>query len=238
IIEKENFYFDLDIVGSFIDTELTKLGEGIQPVIFGVQRHVEGYPLGGYWDEEYTFSDANGDGFISQSEVQVGETVYLGTPFATTDITFSPSIGLFDNALVIRGLLNYKGGQKLFNNTGAWRNGNSNTQELNDPNASLAGQARAVASKFLGTNAGYIEDASFWRLREVSVTYNLPQALSSKIGFARTSLTLSGQNLGVWTDYSGLDPEISSTGQTNFVTQEFLSQPPIRSWKIRLNLSF
>jgi len=75
-------------------------------------------------------------------------------------------------------------------------------------------------------------------LREVSVTYNLPQALSSKIGFARTSLTLSGQNLGVWTDYSGLDPEISSTGQTNFVTQEFLSQPPIRSWKIRLNLSF
>jgi TonB-dependent starch-binding outer membrane protein SusC len=238
IIEKENFYFDLDIVGSFIDTELTKLGEGIQPVIFGVQRHVEGYPLGGYWDEEYTFSDANGDGFISQSEVQVGETVYLGTPFATTDITFSPSIGLFDNALVIRGLLNYKGGQKLFNNTGAWRNGNSNTQELNDPNASLAGQARAVASKFFGTNAGYIEDASFWRLREVSLTYNLPQSLSSKIGFSRTSLTLSGQNLGVWTDYSGLDPEISSTGQSNFVSQEFLSQPPIRSWKIRLNLSF
>jgi TonB-dependent starch-binding outer membrane protein SusC len=238
IIEKENFYFDLDIVGSFIDTELTKLGEGIQPVIFGVQRHVEGYPLGGYWDEEYTFNDANGDGFISQSEVQVGETVYLGTPFATTDLTFSPTIGLFNDALVIRGLLNYKGGQKLYNNTGAWRNGNSNTQELNDPNASLAGQARAVASKFLGTNAGYIEDASFWRLREVSLTYNLPQSISSKIGFSRTSLTLSGQNLGVWTDYSGLDPEISSTGQSNFVSQEFLSQPPIRSWKIRLNLSF
>jgi TonB-dependent starch-binding outer membrane protein SusC len=238
IIEKENFYFDLDIVGSFIDTKLKKLGDGIQPVIFGVQRHVEGYPLGGYWDEEYTFSDANGDGFISQSEVQVGETVYLGTPFATTDITFSPTLGLFNDALVIRGLLNYKGGQKLYNNTGAWRNGNSNTQELNDPNASLEGQARAVASKFFGTNAGYIEDASFWRLREVSLTYNLPLAFSKKIGFSRTSLTLSGQNLGVWTDYTGLDPEISSTGQSNFVTQEFLSQPPIRSWKIRLNLSF
>jgi TonB-dependent starch-binding outer membrane protein SusC len=239
IVDTEKFYFDIGIVASFIDTELKKLGEGIQPVIFnGVQRHTEGYPLGGYWDEEYTYNDANGDGFISQSEVQVGETVYLGTPFATTDITFSPTVGLFNNALVFRGLLNYKGGQKLYNNTGAWRNGNSNTQELNDPNASLAGQARAVASKFLGTNAGYIEDASFWRLREISLTYNAPQKFVSSIGFSRVSLTLSGQNLGIWTDYSGLDPEISSTGQSNFATEEFLSQPPTRSWKIRLNLSF
>tara|TARA_R110000868_G_scaffold67368_1_gene200102 strand:- start:49306 stop:52491 length:3186 start_codon:yes stop_codon:yes gene_type:complete len=239
IVETEKFYFDLGIVASFIDTKLKKLGEGIQPVIFnGVQRHVEGYPLGGYWDEQYTYSDANGDGFIGQNEVQVGETVYLGTPFATTDITFSPTVGLFNNALVFRGLLNYKGGQKLYNNTGAWRNGNSNTQELNDPNASLAGQARAVASKFLGTNAGYIEDASFWRLREISLTYNAPQKFVSSIGFSRVSLTLSGQNLGIWTDYSGLDPEISSTGQSNFATEEFLSQPPTRSWKIRLNLSF
>ena len=140
--------------------------------------------------------------------------------------------------MVFRGLLNYKGGQKLYNNTAAWRNGNSNTQELNDPNASLAGQARAVASKFLGTNAGYIEDASFWRLREISLTYNAPQKFVSNIGFSRVSLTLSGQNLGIWTDYSGLDPEISSTGQSNFATEEFLSQPPTRSWKVRLNLSF
>lgn len=239
IVETEKFYFNIDIVASFIDNELKKLGEGIEPVIFnGVQRQAEGYPLGGYWDEEYTFSDANGDGFISESEVQVGETVYLGTPFATTDITFSPSVGLFNNSLVFRGLMNYKGGHKLYNNTAAWRNGNSNTQELNDPNASLAGQARAVASKFLGTNAGYIEDASFWRLREVSLTYNAPKKFLSSIGFSRASLTLSGQNLGIWTDYSGLDPEISSTGQSNFATEEFLSQPPTRLWKVRLNLSF
>jgi TonB-dependent starch-binding outer membrane protein SusC len=239
VVETEKFYFDLNVVGSFIDNELKKLGEGIQPVIFnGVQRHTEGYPLGGYWDEEYTFNDANGDGFISESEVQAGETVYLGNPFATTDLTFSPSLGLFDNKIVLRGLLNYKGGQKLYNNTGAWRNGNSNTEELNDPNASLEGQARAVASKFYGTNAGYIEDASFWRLREVSLTFNSPQSFASKFGFSRISLTLSGQNLGLWTDYSGLDPEISSTGQSNFATEEFLSQPPVRSWKARLNLTF
>jgi len=239
IVEGEMFNFDLDFVAAFIDTELKKLGEGIQPVLFnGVQRHAEGYPLGGYWDEEYTFNDDNGDGFISQNEVQVGETKYLGTPFAPTDFTFSPTFGFLNNTIVLKALLNYRGGQKLYNNTGAWRNGNSNTQELNDPNASLAGQARAVASKFLGTNAGYIEDASFWRLREVSLSYNVSQEFAKKIGFSRISLSVSGSNLGIWTDYSGLDPEISSTGQTNFASEEFLSQPPVRSWKARLNLSF
>ena len=238
IIDKENFYFDLNFVGSFIDNVLKELGEDIQPVIFGVQRHVEGFPLGGYWDEEFTFNDANGDGFISQSEVQVGETVYLGNPFATTDLNFTPVFGFFNNAIVLRGLLNYKGGRKLYNNTGAWRNGNSNTEELNDPNASIEGQARAVASKFFGTNAGYIEDASFWRLREVSLTFNAPQSFASNLGFSRVSLTLSGRNLGLWTDYSGIDPEISATGQSNFTSQEFLSQPPIRAWKARLNLTF
>ncbi|GMN11100.1 SusC/RagA family TonB-linked outer membrane protein [Croceitalea sp. MTPC9] len=238
IIETDKFFFGLDLVGSFIDNELIELGEGIQSVIFGQQRHVEGFPLGGYWDETYTFSDANGDGFIGQDEIQVGEIGYLGTPFATTDISFTPTLSFFENQFVVRGLLNYRGGQKLYNNTGSWRNGNSNNRELNDPNASLEDQARAVASKFLGTNAGYIEDASFWRLREISLTYNAPGTFSSQLGFDRISVTLSGQNLGVWTDYSGLDPEISSEGQANFTTEEFLSQPPVRSWKARLNLSF
>ncbi|WP_456420405.1 SusC/RagA family TonB-linked outer membrane protein [Lutibacter sp.] len=238
IIDKEEFYFDLNFIGSFINNELKVLGDGIQPVIFGVQRHTEGYPLGGYWDETYTYNDANGDGLISQSEVTVGETEYLGTPFATTDISLIPKIGLFNNRLVLKSLLNYKGGQKLYNNTGAWRNGNGNTQELNDPNASLAGQARAVASKFFGTDAGYIEDASFWRLREISITYNAPNTFASKLGFDSVSLTISGQNLGLWTNYSGLDPEISSTGQSNFTSQEFLSQPPLRSFKARLNFTF
>ncbi|MEP2774015.1 MAG: SusC/RagA family TonB-linked outer membrane protein [Fulvivirga sp.] len=238
VFQTDKVAFNLNFVGSFLDNELIELGNGIEPVIFGQQRHVEGKPLGGYWDEEYTFSDENNDGFIGVDEVQVGEVVYLGSPFATTDISFIPSLSFFNEQLTLRGLLNYRGGQKLYNNTGSWRNGNSNTQELNDPNASLEGQARAVAAKFYGTNAGYIEDASFWRLREVSLTYSLPKKILSPLGFSRVSLTLSGQNLGLWTDYSGLDPEISSVGQANFTTEEFLSQPPVRSWRARLNLTF
>jgi TonB-linked SusC/RagA family outer membrane protein len=238
IVRSDKIGFDLNVIASFLNNELKELGEGIEPVIFGVQRHVEGFPLGGYWDEEYTFNDANGDGFIAQDEVTVGETVYLGAPFATTELSFMPALRFFNDQIVLTGLLSYRGGQRLYNNTGAWRNGNSNTDELNDPNASLASQARAVASKFYGTNAGYIEDASFWRIREISLTFNAPQKWMRSAALSRMSLTISGQNLGLWTQYSGLDPEISAAGQSNFVSQEFLSQPPIRMWKARLNLSF
>lgn len=241
IIQTGSTNFDLDFVGSFLDNELKELGEGIEPILFnsGFQRHVEGFDLGGYWDEPFTFSDANGDGLIGRDEVQVGdEAVFLGSPFADTDFSFTGNLGLFDNRIVAKALLNYRGGQKLYNNTEAWRQGNSNTEALNDPDASLENQARAVASKFFGTDAGYMEDASFWRLREVSLTFNAPQKWTGSMGVTRMSLTLSGQNLSVWTDYTGLDPEISSTGQSNFTTQEFLSQPPVRSWRARLNITF
>jgi TonB-dependent starch-binding outer membrane protein SusC len=240
VLQSASASFDLDVVGTFSDNELTKLGEGIPPVIFGVQRHSVGTPLGGYWDEPILgFSDSNGDGLIGKDEVQVGDTaVYLGTPFATKDISVRGSLNLFSNRIVVTALLNYRGGQRLYNNTGAWRNGNSNTQELNDPNASLEDQARAVASKFLGTNAGYIEDASFTRLRELSLTFNAPQAWAGSLGASRVGFTVSGRNLGLWTDYSGLDPEISSAGQGNFTAQEFLSQPPTRLWTARVNVTF
>lgn len=232
--------FDLDILGTFIDNELKELGEGIPPVVFGIQRHAVGRPLGGYWDEPIvSFADSDGDGIIGKDEVQVGDTAaYLGTPFATRDLSFRGSLALFGERLVATALLNHRGGHKLYNNTGSWRNGNSNTRALNDPTAPLEDQARAVASKFLGTSAGYVEDASFWRLRELSLTYHAPQGWAGAMGADRASLTLTGRNLGLWTDYSGLDPEINSTGQANFTTQEFLSQPPVRRWTARVNLTF
>jgi len=238
IVQGEKFAFDLNFVGSFLNNELKQLGDGVEPVIFGQQRHVEGYPLGGYWDNTYTYNDANGDGYIAESEITLSDDpAYLGAPFATTEISFMPALRFFNDKIVLTGLLSYRGGQMLYNNTGSWRQGNDNTQELNDPNASLEDQARAIAFKFGGTAAGYVEDASFWRLREVSLTFNAPSNWLSS-AFSRMSLTVSGQNLGVWTQYSGLDPEISSTGQSNFTTEEFLSQPPVRMWKARLNLSF
>ncbi|MND02233.1 hypothetical protein D3C83_215390 [compost metagenome] len=56
---------------------------------------------------------------------------------------------------------------------------------------------------------------------------------------SRLSLTLAGRNLLTITDYTGVDPEVNGQGQAaNFGTWDFLTQPQVRSFILRLNASF
>jgi hypothetical protein len=52
------------------------------------------------------------------------------------------------------------------------------------------------------------------------------------------SLTLAGRNLALWTNYSGIDPEVTSTPNQGFTTSEFLTLPPTRYFTARINLNF
>lgn len=54
-----------------------------------------------------------------------------------------------------------------------------------------------------------LEDASFLRLANINVTYNLPRKWLRKIWVKSAQLSFSAQNLGTWTKYSGYDPEVS-----------------------------
>ena len=56
----------------------------------------------------------------------------------------------------------------------------------------------------------------------------------SRVGATGLSLTLSGRNLGLWSDYSGLDPEVNAQGQENFSQSDFLSQPLVRQFQARV----
>jgi len=55
----------------------------------------------------------------------------------------------------------------------------------------------------------YLEDASFIRLRNAKLSYNLPQKISSKIKMQGMSVFVFGNNLLTWTNYTWYDPEIS-----------------------------
>ena len=60
-------------------------------------------------------------------------------------------------------------------------------------------------------SVGFYEDASFVRLRDVSLSYALPKALLRRLGGIQTfRLQAAGHNLYTWTDWTGLDPEINS----------------------------
>ena len=52
----------------------------------------------------------------------------------------------------------------------------------------------------------YIQDASFVRLREVSLSYTLPERWARVLRATAATFTIAGQNLAMWTDYEGFDP--------------------------------
>ena len=61
---------------------------------------------------------------------------------------------------------------------------------------------------------------------------------TDRMGASTASLTLAGRNLWTITDYSGVDPEVNAFGQDNFGASDFESQPQVRYWTARVNLSF
>ena len=55
-----------------------------------------------------------------------------------------------------------------------------------------------------------IEDGSFLRLKTLQLSYTLPRTWTNKLHLSRLEIFVSGQNLWTWTNYSGLDPEVST----------------------------
>jgi len=86
---------------------------------------------------------------------------------------------------------------------------------------------------FSGLN--HIEPADFIRWRELSVSYDLPSAIASKIQAEDVSLTLAGRNLKLWTTagYRGVDPESNEVGRGgagNQIDQNF--RQGIEAWQV------
>jgi TonB-dependent starch-binding outer membrane protein SusC len=87
-----------------------------------------------------------------------------------------------------------------------------------------------------GVFENWIEKGDFTKLRELSLTYNLPGKLWK---FRNASVTAAGRNLFVVTPYSGYDPEINTAGQDNIVRGfDFVEVPLPRSFSLTVNLGF
>lgn len=248
VFQSDPASFEITFTGSINHNKLLDLGQvngsPITPIIFGLgantQRHQNGYPLGGYWQPPIkSWGDSNGDGIITPDEIVIGDTAeYLGSPYPTRELAIAPKITLF-KYFQISGLVDYRGGFKLYNGTEDFRCAVFATcRAINDPTAPLWEQARAVADFQFGTVAGYIEDASFTKLREIALTVTAPSAWAQRAGLTGVSLTLAGRNLATWTDYTGADPEVNYAGQSNFNQADFLTQPPVRYFTARINVNW
>jgi TonB-linked SusC/RagA family outer membrane protein len=70
--------------------------------------------------------------------------------------------------------------------------------------ASIVGLQRGLFEPFY-------QDASYFKLREVSATYNLPEKWLR--GLSGASLTVAARELATWTDYEGIDPDFSGANE-------------------------
>lgn len=236
---------DAALSASHNTNRLLNLGSNVRPIVLGNIRHVPGYPLFGYWDRPIlSYNDADTDGILTAGEVTVGDTaVYLGSSIPTTNISLNGGVSLFRDRVRVSGQLDYRGGYKTNDFTDYFRctsGAANNCRAVNDPSAPLADQAAAVAARTLAygrTAAGYIVDGSFLALREVSVTYNAPEAWARRFRGNRLSFTATARNLVKWTSYPGIDPEVNGNGQSDQVI-DFLTAPPLKTFTFRLNLGF
>lgn len=84
-----------------------------------------------------------------------------------------------------------------------------------------------------------IQDASWFKLRNVSLTYNFSNDLVSHFKLANASLSLSGSNFLIWTPYRGFDPEGTQYGAgSNVYGFTGKSIPLTQSYSIGLNIGF
>ena len=240
LLERSFLGWDVTVSGSHNSNELVDLG-GVPPIIGSTIQNREGFPLNGYWQRPIkSFADANGNGIIEVSELVIGDTAeFIGYSQPRTEITFTNGLDLFNRKVRITALFDHKSGNVLLNGTERIRcQSRNNCRGDVDPTAPLAEQARAVAvrSHPSASQAGFMEDASFWRFRELGVTLNAPERFARRFGGRSLSATFSARNLKVWSDYSGIDPE-SNYGQ-NDVPTDFQTAPPPSYYTLRVNLGF
>jgi TonB-dependent starch-binding outer membrane protein SusC len=155
--------------------------------------------------------------------------------------------------------LNYKGivsldiqwdwiqGSNLYNQTKQWMYRDGIHQDYATP-ITINGQTEAWSAFYRGayavrqangTKSYFMEDASFWRLRNIAIGVDLNKIFKVK-AFTKMQVVLSGRNLVTFTKYTGMDPEVSSgTNNSSFDRAvDHNTIPNLKSYQVALNLGF
>lgn len=215
-----------------------------------VQQHRPGFPLGGYW---VTPPQRGPDGapLLTATGVPIyntGDTSrrYIGPSTPTREVGFSNTLSLF-RYFRLYGLVDYKGGHYIFNQKERSRcqAANDNCLANNDPRARFpVTAADTILNKELllrraaAISPQWIQKADFVKLREISVTVDVPSSWMRRTGAASGNFVLSGRNLALWSDYPGVDPEVNSYGGRNFVRIDAYALPMIRRFTAGFNIQY
>jgi TonB-dependent starch-binding outer membrane protein SusC len=147
-----------------------------------------------------------------------------------------------NNEVAFRGFqfssqLDYAHGGLVANLTKSYYDDSEGSPEWNGCNTSET----CSATERLDRGGEYIEDGTYLKLREISLAYTVPGRMLNRFGNRVSSarISLSGRNVKTWTDYTGLDPEVSNFGNRAVGrNQDVTPFPPSRSFWLSIDLGF
>ncbi len=250
---RENVSLDLTLSGSTTTYKIASLGAGTNVVSLSSNiQHVVGYAPGAWWDRRIVSADYDAttkratnllcdNGTGGTVACASAPRVYLGNSVPRTEGSMSAGLTLFKNVRV-NAFVDWRGGYKKLDGNYRVRCGAFVLcRELYYPDE-VTDKAKLAAVQ-AGTAYTYhlIHDASFMRFRELSATYTLPTRLASTIGASRASITIAGRNLGLRTDFPGIEPEASFNGGTRggaFGQWEQNVLPQLRQFVTTVNINF
>lgn len=210
-------------------------------------RSAVGYPINAYWSRRVVSADRDPtthaisnilcDGGAGGTPVACGSApeVFIGSQTPKVTGAFSSTVTLWER-LTVYGLVDFKRGHRLFNANEFNRCGG--VAPLCDAHYNPENYETLYLASIRPSSIGasvfepFFQKASFFRLSEVSVGYQLPSQWLRSLGVSGARLSLAGRNLHTWTNYRGLDPE-SRAGTTD---QALI--PPLQRFVATLHLTF
>lgn len=193
----------------------------------------------------FKFRDVNGDGVINTKDLSI-----IGNPHPA--FTYGLNVNLnyknFGLTLFGQGVQ----GNQIFNYVKYWTDfptfaGNRSTRMLYQswrPGSTdaILPQLRASDQISIQPSTYYLESGSYFRMKNIQLTYQLPRAVLSKLRLGSAAVYVQGQNLLTFTKYSGMDPEINlrsySAGNDRQIGVDGGSYPVAKTLLLGLNLSF
>ncbi|MFH6604547.1 SusC/RagA family TonB-linked outer membrane protein [Maribacter algicola] len=224
--------------------------------LFQSQAEADAWPAYGSYNApgKLKVADVNGDGVIDDDDRTI-----IGSPHP--DFTYGINLDLSYKNLALNVFGNGSQGNDIYNyvryfadfNTfqgnrskralyEAWqptdRNADPSTWVAANPNATvpIMDANDQVSSR---PSSYFIEDGSYFRLKNVSLTYTLPQKLLGNGGISNFQIYAQGQNLYTWTKYTGLNPEIQAANRDDDTLGFDGGYMPVaRTYTLGLRVSF
>lgn len=186
------------------------------------------------------FRDLNGDGKISDDKDRTmignsipkhyyGLSVYMDYKGFDLNVFFQ---GIAGSQLFYNGYQNTRGMLAVKNQETYVLDRWKSEQEPGNgivPRAILGDPAQNIRNSTL-----QVESGAYFKLRQLSIGYNLPERSNTKAGFAKCRIYASASNVFTITKYTGYDPEYGGSNLNRGV--QWLNFPPARSFSVGLQL--